>query len=1220
MRCPYCKAENPPNAAACGKCGKAVPISEATFISEEPPKQASKPPSKIETPREAAPAAKREDPEGTFVATKTPATPEGWSISSTRAQAPAVLHGEFAAGTVLGDRYEILAILGQGGMGAVYKARDTELDRVVALKIIRPELTTNPEILKRFKQELILARQVTHRNVIRIFDLGQAEGFKFITMEYLEGQDLRAVIREKGKLPPEEAARIILQICRALEAAHGEGVVHRDLKPQNIMLDANGRAYVMDFGIARSAYLPGMTQTGALVGTPEYMSPEQAKGEKLDERSDLFSLGVILYELIIGQSPYYSETPLATLWKRIQEKAKPLCELDPTVPKPLSDIVEKALEIEPENRFSKANEFAQHLESWLGISPSTIAPITAPILAPVIAKKSVAWKYTAIVSVILLLAIAGFGLPGKLFQNSTKTTAAAPEPLVLAVIPLRNASGDASLNWLGGSLAEVLRTEVGQSAEFRTVSPDRLQQVLSDLRIAPDSEIATSDLQRIAQFTKAKLVVWGQYARVGDRIRIDAKLDDLKGQRVVPLTIEAVGESGVLGEVDKLAQTIQQNLHLAGGAIQSLKASAFKPSSTSLEAIREYTEGMAKARQGNYIDALKEFEAATKADANFALAYSMLGQTYARLGYDREAEQSASRSVDLSGNLSPVEKYIIQAVNAKIGNNYQKALEAYENLQRLMPNDPQLQFELGELYETHGEYDKAHAHYEKAVQADPKHLEALRGIGQAEYERGNPQGSLDYLNRALSLAVELNNRQGKAIVLHDLGEAYRMLNRPQDALQNFDQSLQIKKQIGDKKGTAASLDEVALTYGLMGKPSEAEKTYKEELNIRRDIGDQAGMGIALLNYGAFLQDNGRYEEALNTTKQALQIEMQLGHEPRQAMCLSNIGSSYFKLAQYNDALTYQQRAIEQLQKGGNPADLASNLNNLGLTYARIGQFEKALSSFLQALEQARKVGDKIQIAAISDSMADLLLIQGRYGAALKAQQDAVSIDQQLQQGGDFSAEIQADYANVLNRLGRGEEAAKILEESLRAAGSTKNDALTAKILNLQGEVSFLRGDFKSARASFEKSQQSAVRAKDRMGLLVGRVNIARVGIKEGRAAAMVPVLKGLAKEATSLDLRHVATECSLALGEALLDSGNISQAQAELQSALRKSEDMGIKSLLPEAHFLLSRAMAKSGSNEESARHLKLAVAMVEEMRQESRSDSLVKRADFKSIIQQSGK
>jgi len=193
-------------------------------------------------------------------------------------------------------------------------------------------------------------------------------------MEYLEGQDLRGVCERKGKLPPEEAAKIILQICRALEAAHGEGVIHRDLKPQNIMFGRE-RARVCDgLGIARSAYLPGMTQTGALVGTPEYMSPEQAKGEKLDERSDLFSLGTILYELIIGQSPYYSDTPLATLWKRIQEKAKPLNEVDPTIPKPLSDIVARPWKLSRKIALRPAHEFAQHLETWWGISPSLVGP------------------------------------------------------------------------------------------------------------------------------------------------------------------------------------------------------------------------------------------------------------------------------------------------------------------------------------------------------------------------------------------------------------------------------------------------------------------------------------------------------------------------------------------------------------------------------------------------------------------------------------------------------------------------------------------------------------------------------------------------------------------------------------------------------------------------------------------------------------------------------
>src|SRR6266702_1039877 len=385
MRCPHCKNENVHGAKNCSVCGKPLPRLEETFIGNERVQQSE-------------PAPPPSDPHGTIAPTQTPAIPGDWTAPVTTTKIPLSSQGEIEPGTVLGGRYEILAILGQGGMGAVYKARDNELDRLVALKVIRPELTTNPEMLRRFKQELILARQITHRNVVRIFDLGQADGFKFITMEYLEGQDLRGVLKEKGKLPPQEAARIILQICRALEVAHGEGVVHRDLKPQNIMLDANGRAYVMDFGIARSAYLPGMTQTGALIGTPEYMSPEQGKGEKLDERSDLFSIGVICYELLTGQSPFYSETPLATLWKRMQEKAKPLCEVDPSIPKPLSDIVAKAMEIEPAERYASAAEMAQQLEIWLGPSAGTsVIYVPAPRRTPY-------WKWVSAGVAVLLVA------------------------------------------------------------------------------------------------------------------------------------------------------------------------------------------------------------------------------------------------------------------------------------------------------------------------------------------------------------------------------------------------------------------------------------------------------------------------------------------------------------------------------------------------------------------------------------------------------------------------------------------------------------------------------------------------------------------------------------------------------------------------------------------------------------------------------------------------
>src|SRR5262245_43259425 len=230
-------------------------------------------------------------------------------------------------GQVIAGRFQILEMLGVGGMGAVYKAYDRDIDRIIALKCIRPELSNNTEIVQRFTQELLLARQIAHKNVIRIYDVRDSSGLKFITMEYLEGRDLGSVMEERGKLPAPDAVAIIRQVCSGLAAAHAEGVVHRDLKPSNIMLEKNGRVVVMDFGLAR-AQENKLTQTGAIMGTFQYMSPEQAKGEKADARSDIFTVGIIFYELLTGKTPYPSDSSIASLLKRTQEAAVPPSTLD----------------------------------------------------------------------------------------------------------------------------------------------------------------------------------------------------------------------------------------------------------------------------------------------------------------------------------------------------------------------------------------------------------------------------------------------------------------------------------------------------------------------------------------------------------------------------------------------------------------------------------------------------------------------------------------------------------------------------------------------------------------------------------------------------------------------------------------------------------------------------------------------------------------------------
>src|SRR6266481_2583323 len=308
-------------------------------------------------------------------------------------------------GAILAQRYEILQILGEGGMGAVYKAMDRELSRPVALKVIRPDLAGNQAILDRFKQELLLAREVTHKNVIRIYDLGEAEGMKFITMEYVEGKDLRTLIHEQTKLAPEEAVEIMQQVCRALEAAHSVGIIHRDLKPQNVMRDKTGRVLVMDFGLARTLEGDGMTQTGALVGTMDYMSPEQALGKDLDQRSDVFALGLIFYELLTGKMPYKADSVVASLLKRTQERAAPVSSQDGTIPKQLSDVVSRCMEPDVKLRYQSSAEVLSDLDAWQGGNAA------ATLHFPSSSKpwgRSFPWHWFGVAATVIVLAIVGF--------------------------------------------------------------------------------------------------------------------------------------------------------------------------------------------------------------------------------------------------------------------------------------------------------------------------------------------------------------------------------------------------------------------------------------------------------------------------------------------------------------------------------------------------------------------------------------------------------------------------------------------------------------------------------------------------------------------------------------------------------------------------------------------------------------------------------------------
>jgi tetratricopeptide (TPR) repeat protein len=960
MQCPKCRLENPPSAPECVRCGLTLNELDLTFLGDHDAEQT---------------LAGEERANG-----KAPSsgTSEDWAapkhVSGGIALTP---QGTLASGTLLGQRYEILQLLGQGGMGAVYKARDRELDRLVALKVIRPELTSNPEILKRFKQELILARQVTHRNVIRIFDLGQAEGLKFITMEFLEGQDLRAELKKRGKFSPEDAARIILQISRALEVAHSEGVVHRDLKPQNIMLDANGRAYVMDFGIARSAYLPGMTQTGALIGTPEYMSPEQAKGEKLDERSDLFSLGVIFYELLAGNSPYYSDTPLATLWRRMQEKAKPLTDVDPTIPKEISDMVAKLLEIEPANRFSNAGELAWRLESWLGIS-NPAATATGTVALPA-AKSIFPWKWVA---AGLALLLAGGGVV--FWLKSPAKPIAAHAPVRVLVADFTNHTGDPIFD---GTLEPMFNVAL-EGASFINAYNRGNARKLAEKLPNPSEKLDEQPARLVAIGQGVGAVVTGELSRRGDRYSISATaLDAVTGNVIAKSEVTAANKDDVLLSIPKLAAPIRKalgdttpesvQLTAAGGAFQA----------ASLEAVHQYGIAMDQEFAGKMEEALNSFSKAAELDPNFARAYSGMAAVSGNLGHEQEAEKYFKLAMQHVDRMTERERYRIRGLYYQMTENWDKCIEENSELVKQYPADNMGHNNLSICYKSEHNTPKAIEELRRSLEVAPNnplrvnlalYLSYTGDFPEAEREaqtvlQVNPnfetgyaalayaQVGQDQLEEAIKTYRQLEKTSsfGQSMAAPGLADIAIYQGRLSDAVHLLETAAAADVQAG-------RLESAAADFGLLGYAQLLRKQKAAALAA-------ADMALANSKSVSTRFAAGRVYAATGEIAKAQKLAEDLAAETQLEARV------YAKLIEAEVALQQKdpRRAIQLLNDANKQLDTWIGRFDLGRAYLDAGLFPEADAEFDRCLKRRGETLDLFDYVSTYGYLPEVYYYQGR---------------------------------------------------------------------------------------------------------------------------------------------------------------------------------------------------------------------------------------------------
>jgi len=750
-------------------------------------------------------------------------------------------------GTLLGGRYEIIAMLGLGGMGAVYKAFDRDIEREIALKVIRPDLASNPELLQRFKQELLLARQIAHKNVVRIFDVRESSGIKFITMEYVDGRDLRSLLAQHGRLPAAEALDIMHQVCLGLAAAHAEGVIHRDLKPGNIMRDQHGRVVVMDFGLARTLDGGGMTQTGAMLGTMEYMSPEQAKAEPLDERSDLFTIGLILYELITGRTPYAAESAIASLLKRTQERAVAMSVVDSSIPRSISAVVAKCLETDPKNRYQSINELVSAIEELQGKRPSSVYAQPSPVG---VSRRTVFMISSAVAVIVAAIAI------GVWFIGS-RMSPTAHRPVTVLLADFENATGDSVFD---GTLESSLSLAIEAAPFVNAYNRTQARKVVGQVK-AGATALDEANARLVAEREGISVVISGSIAKAGSGYQLTCKaIDALTGKVRGQDSQEAENKGAVLNSLGTLATKMRGTL--GDNTPESTKLAQRETfTSASLEAAHAYSVAQDLRYAGKNDDAIKAFQNAIEIDPKFGSAYSGLAAMYANQGRREDAATYYKLAMANVDRMTDREKLRTRGGYYLASMNPQKAVEEFSTLVDQYPADTMGHSSLAYGYYLQHDIKRAIEEARKALAIYPKNVPYHNNVALYSTYAGDFAAA----EKEARTALELNPSYAKAYL--SLGFAQIASGNYQDAAQTY-QKLAGVSVLGASLAATAEAD-LALYRSNPGAALPVlEKGIADDISQKSDA--NAAQKYAMLAEAQLMA--GKTSEALGSLDKATALK------------------------------------------------------------------------------------------------------------------------------------------------------------------------------------------------------------------------------------------------------------------------------------------------------------------------------------------------------------
>ena len=725
MICPSCGFEGPDKEGCCSRCGAGPtqsdePVDHTMVLDEEPEGDELSMEGHEHHPTMDLDHPPDHESDHTLDSTAT-----GHPIGESNA-------GPLEVGDAFGDRYRIEALLGFGGMGAVYKAWDTQVDIPVALKVVRTSATADSamtrQLDRRFKRELLLARQVTHKNVVRIHDLGEVGDVKYITMTYIDGEDLSHVQKRETTLSVPDALKILRPALSGLVAAHAAGVVHRDLKPANIMVEpSTGESYIMDFGIAKAddSLNPetlegaarggaralqndsGETAAGGIVGTLQFMAPEQmSAGKDVDQRADIYAFGLIFYDMLVGRRRIEKAASAISEFHGRVESAPPAPRtIVASIPEPIDEIISRCLDPDPDARFQTSAELEQALDRLDDQGH------------PIPVKRLLTGKLMVAAAALLVALVAGTW-----WIASLRGPTGASEPISVLVADFLNETGDAAFD---GALEQTLAISM-EGASFISALPPANARKIAE-QIQPGSSLDENMARLVSRREGVSVILMGSIT--GDEggytvsvKALDPGVDAGEGRPLASAKASADDKDGVLAAVAKAAAELRGDLGDSTPKSDRL-AAAETFTTASLDAMRAYARGQDLSVQGQFEEALLAYQAAVEYDPEFGRAFAGMGVVYGNLRQEEQAEASYQQALQHLDRMSERERYrTLGGYYLLVSHNYEKAIENYENLVELFPADGGGHSNLAFAYLNMRDFDKAVASGAEAVELDPNNV------------------------------------------------------------------------------------------------------------------------------------------------------------------------------------------------------------------------------------------------------------------------------------------------------------------------------------------------------------------------------------------------------------------------------------------------------------------------------------------------------------------